>query len=71
MPWNPGLYIAFSQQLPEVPPLSPLLGAPGLVWPVHPRPLHPSNTLHWIPQALHAQLQHVHHDSVGVTILYF
>lgn len=54
MPWNPGLYIAFSQQLHEVPPLSSLLEAPGLVWPVHPRPLHPSNTLRWIPQALRA-----------------
>lgn len=49
MPWNPGLYIAFSQQHHEVPPFSSLLGAPGLVWPVR-----PSSTLHWIPQALHA-----------------
>lgn len=46
MPWNPHLCTAFHQQL-HVPPLSSLLGAPGSVWPVH-----PSNTLHWIPQAL-------------------
>lgn len=48
MPWNPHLCTAFHQQ-PHVPPLSSLLGAPGSVWPVH-----PSNTLHWIPQAPHS-----------------